>query len=149
MLTFITCLKHPLNVKSMPTMLALLERTLESIEAQTNKNYQIVVVCHEIPHLSRTFKNIEFILVDFPAPLLAGDLAGELNVGRMRESLEEVKLDKGRKYLHALYHLRQNPPRHVMFFDADDCLSEDIVETVAQGPQETSWYIGHGYIYSE
>jgi len=60
-----------------------------------------------------------------------------------------VKLDKGRKYLSALYHLRKNPPSHVMFFDADDCLSPAIVGTVLSGPKHQSWYVGDGYIYSE
>lgn len=59
----------------------------------------------------------------------------------MRQSLEEVKLDKGRKYLAALYHIRNNPPSHVMFFDADDCLSPDIAETVVSEPEKSSWYV--------
>lgn len=68
MLTFITCLRHPQNVKSVVTIMALLERTLETIEAQTNKNYHVIVVCHEIPTLSRAFERVEFLIVDFPAP---------------------------------------------------------------------------------
>jgi hypothetical protein len=36
-----------------------------------------------------------------------------------------------------------------MFFDADDCLSPDIVKTVSSGDTSTSWYVGHGYIYAE
>lgn len=150
MFAFITCLRHPRTVKSMPMMLALLERTLETIEAQTNKNYSVAVVCHEIPKLSRTFERVEFLIVDFEPPQEnTGHLTGELNVTMINQGLEMVKLDKGRKYLAGLYHIWKNPPSHVMFFDADDCLAPDIVETVLSGPAHTSWYVGDGYIYSE
>ncbi len=204
MFAFITCLRHPRTVKSMPMMLALLERTLETIEAQTNKNYSVTVVCHEIPKLSRTFERVEFLIVDFEPPaenfealVYSESLANQKKVFRRRDALngisenclsklasflrealevrfthfsgtfstkstesrsnlstaslrlEMVKLDKGRKYLAGLYHIRKNPPSHVMFFDADDCLAPDIVETVLSGPAHTSWYVGDGYIYSE
>lgn len=150
MFAFVTCLRHPRNVKSMSTMLSLLERTLETIESQTNKDYSVTIVCHEIPKLSRVFEKVEFLIVDFEPPVEhAGHLVESLDVDTINRGLEMVKLDKGRKYLAALYHLRKNPPSHVMFFDADDCLSPDIVATVLSGPAHTSWYVGDGYIYSE
>jgi hypothetical protein len=101
----------------MPQMLELLERTLSTIEAQTNQDFTITIVCHEIPTLSRVF------------PHVVADL-------------ELVRLDKGRKYLAGLYHVRQRHPSHVMFFDADDCLSPQIVDTVLSGEKYQSWYVG-------
>ena len=68
MFAFVTCLRHPRNMKSVAMTLALLERTLETIEAQTNKNYSVTVVCHEIPKLSRIFPKVEFLIVDFEPP---------------------------------------------------------------------------------
>jgi hypothetical protein len=122
MFSFITCLRHPTTVQSMPMMLALLERTLSTIEAQTNQDFTITVVCHEIPELSHTYPHVEFLIVDIPPP--AQDFA------HIVADLELVRLDKGRKYLAGLYHVRPRHPSHVMFFDADDCLSPHIVETV-------------------
>jgi len=55
-------------MKSQVMTLALLERTLETIEVQTNKDYSVTIVCHEIPQLSRTFAKVEFLIVDFEPP---------------------------------------------------------------------------------
>ncbi len=91
MLSFITCLRHPQTVHSLPTMLALLERTLSTLEAQTNQDFTITVVCHEIPSLSRTYPHVEFLIVDIPPP--AQDFA------HIVADLDLVRLDKGRKYI--------------------------------------------------
>jgi hypothetical protein len=118
----------------MPQMLELLERTLSTIEAQTNQDFTITIVCHEIPTLSRVFPHVEYVIVDIPPP--AQDFA------HIVADLELVRLDKGRKYLAGLYHVRQRHPSHVMFFDADDCLSPQIVDTVLSGEKYQSWYVG-------
>jgi cellulose synthase/poly-beta-1,6-N-acetylglucosamine synthase-like glycosyltransferase len=154
MLVFITSLKHPSTVASPDTMLRLLNRTLSTIEAQTCSDYRVIVVCHEIPQLSYDFAHVEYVLVDFPPPAddfldLAYTAEVDRDEGQRKKRLELVKLDKGRKYLRGLYHARQYNPSHVMFFDADDCLSPNIVQTVLRGPKEKSWYVGNGYIYSE
>ena len=124
MFAFITSLRHPANVQSMPTMLALLERTLETISAQTNDDYTVLIVCHEIPPLSRVYPHVEFLIVDFAPPAT--------DFGHLVANLEMVRLDKGRKYLAGLYHMRDRAPSHVMFFDADDCIDPSLVQTVLE-----------------
>lgn len=68
MIVFITSLKHPDTVASESTMIRLLERTLSTLEAQTDSDFRVIVVCHQIPQLSHTYPQAEFVLVDFPAP---------------------------------------------------------------------------------
>jgi hypothetical protein len=154
MLIFITSLKHPATVASKPTMIRLLERTLSTIEAQTNQDFRVIVVCHEIPELSASYSFVEYVMVDFAPP--AADFESlnynaeiDKDEQKRQKRLELVKLDKGKKYLRGLFAARKYNPSHVMFFDADDCLSPDITETVLLGPVDQSWYVGNGYIYSE
>ena len=154
MLIFITSLKHPTTVASKPTMIRLLERTLSTIEAQVNKDFRVIIVCHEIPELSVSYSFVEYVLVDFPPPArdfwdLAYTAEADQDEKKREKRLELIKLDKGKKYLRGLYAARKYNPSHVMFFDADDCLSPAITETVLLGPTDQSWYVGNGYIYSE
>jgi hypothetical protein len=115
---------------------ALLERTIKSITKQTSKNFEIIVVCHELPTLSQDFEKVRYVIVDFPAPTA--------NADTLIKNIEAVRLDKGRKYLRALYEIKnsENLPDHIMFFDADDCLSEYLVETLENTYQKgLSWVI--------
>ena len=141
MLAFITSLRHPKTAKSWSHTLKLLERTLRSVCAQSDRNFQVLVVCNEKPDLCFDHPNIEFLPVDLPPPVDSFD--------QLTRNMDAIRNDRGRKYLAALYHLREANPSHVMFFDADDCISSRLAETVLAGPASTSWYIGDGYMYSE
>lgn len=141
MLAFITSLRHPATAKSWSHTMKLLERTLRSVCAQTDQNFRILIVCNEMPVLNFDHPNIEFLPVNLPPPVASFD---ELVL-----NMDAIRNDRGKKYLAALYHLRAANPSHVMFFDADDCVSNQLAETVLSGPQNASWFVGDGYLYSE
>ena len=141
MLAFITSLRHPKTAKSWNHNLRLLERTLRSVCAQSDGNFRVLVVCNEKPELHFNHPNVEFLPVDLPPPVDSFD--------QLIRNVDAIRNDRGKKYLAALYHLRIANPSHVMFFDADDCVSNRLVETVLAGPPDTSWYVGDGYLYSE
>lgn len=141
MLAFITSLRHPKTAKSWSHNLKLLERTLRSVCAQSDQNFRVLVVCNEKPDLCFDHPNIGFLPVDLPPPVDSFD--------QLIRNADAIRNDRGRKYLAGLYHFREANPSHVMFFDADDCISNRLVETVLAGPPNTSWYVGDGYLYSE
>ena len=113
MLAFITSVRHPLNSNSYPRVIQLLDRTLSSVCRQTDRDFQVVVVCNEIPDLSSR-DNVHFTKVDFPPP----------NRNASAETgLDAIRLDRGTKYFVGLLYAARFEPSHVMFFDADDYLS--------------------------
>jgi hypothetical protein len=141
MIVFITSLRHPATMKSEETTYRLLERTLRSICAQTDARFRVIVVCHKVPPLNFQHCAIEYLKVDFEPPAQGH--------AQLLRNFDAGRLDKGRKYLSALYHLRGFDFSHVMFFDADDLLSNGIVETVLSAPLSQSWRINSGYIFKD
>ncbi len=141
MLAFITSLPHPLKMRSPETVYRILERTLRSVCTQTHKDFLVVVTCYEQPKLRFTHPQIQFLIVDFE-PI-------KVNPTTEEERIDMIRLEKGRKYLAALYYLRQLSPSHVMIFDADDYVSHRIVEIVLGSSSRVSWCIRKGYVYRE
>lgn len=152
MLIFITSLKHPKVTKNPQKVYQMLDRALESIENQTNKDFSVLVVCHEIPKLKKKYKFVKYLITNIKSP---AETHEELiyQKGDTPEEKEKkndlIRLDRWRKYLDALYFAKKYKPTHVMFFDADDCISSKIVGTVTSGPKEKSWVIDKGYIWGE
>lgn len=60
-----------------------------------------------------------------------------------------IRLDRGCKYLIGLLHAQKHNPDHVMFFDADDFISNRIAEFSNNQPAHNGWYIESGYIYDQ
>ncbi len=103
MFFFITSLKHPLVTKSPALVYKLLDRTLSTINAQTNKNFRVIIVCHEIPKLSVQYDFIDYVIVDFPPPAknFSDLVCGKSCDADFRENRHKIaRIDKGRKYLH-------------------------------------------------
>jgi hypothetical protein len=46
----------------------MLDRTLQSIGNQTKEDFWVIVVCHEIPILSKKYSFVEYLIVDLPPP---------------------------------------------------------------------------------
>ncbi len=130
----------------------MLDRTLQSIGNQTKEDFWVIVVCHEIPILSKKYSFVEYLIVDLPPP---AESLEEL-MHKKDETVKDweykndlIRLDRWKKYLDGLYRAKKYKPSHVMFFDADDYVSSRIVETINSGPKETSWVIDKGYIWQE
>jgi hypothetical protein len=140
-MAFVTSLRHPSIMKDKQRVYQLLERTLRSVCAQTNQHFKVIVVCNEQPEIGFTHPAITYLLVDIEPPVQS--------VEQMFGNLDAVRLDKGKKYLAALYLLKGSNPSHVMFFDADDCVANTITQTVLSGPSDRSWRINSGYLYKE
>jgi len=53
------------------------------------------------------------------------------------------------KMQHGLLHAKAINASHVMFVDADDCVSQHLAQFVAQNPNENGWFLGRGFDYQE
>jgi hypothetical protein len=133
-LAFIIPLKSSQVSSSWRLVCKLFERTLKSVCNQTSEDYQVIVVCHEKPEIQFNSPLITYIQVDFPIP------------GAEYASKEK---DKMLKMQVGLVHAQKIKASHVMFVDADDCVSKHIAKFVSQNLEENGWFFSKGYDYRE
>ncbi|WP_426429768.1 hypothetical protein ACPX19_09505 [Winogradskyella sp. HB-48] len=144
MLTFIVPVKSKRVSSDWLEFCNLVERTFKSICNQTDQNFKLVAVCHEIPQINFTHKNINYLQVDFDAP-----------VRRQNESSESInkrrEIDKGKKLkLGADYARNELVSDYIMTVDSDDYVSCRIAEFVNKSSgDEPGWYIKNGYLHFE
>jgi len=112
----------------------LLQRTLDSILAQTNDEFVVVVVCHETPAIPHAHHpKIRFLPVEFPPPdrdndAMCADKVFKLSVGAA------WAVSAGCDY--------------TMFTDADDLLSRRVSEFVARRRGANGWYTPSEFYYA-
>lgn len=120
----------------------LVERTLGSVCQQTNDEFRVIVVCHEMPETNFFHENLEFITVDFEPPKL---IEGEND---LNNSLKEK--DKALKVKAGIETAKKYAPNFYMVVDSDDCISNKIANYVnGQVAKAGGWYMKKGYFYKE
>ncbi|OZV67632.1 hypothetical protein [Winogradskyella aurantia] len=144
MLTFIIPVKSQQVSSDWPKFCQLFERTLGSVFNQTDKNYKVVAVCHEIPEIRFKHENLFFVQADFEPPI-PRDSESQESLNKRRE------LDKGKKIeLGVEYAQRQFNTDYVMTVDSDDYISKGISAYVNENNGNLpGWYIKNGYIHFE
>ncbi|MBE9046306.1 glycosyltransferase family 2 protein [Pleurocapsales cyanobacterium LEGE 10410] len=136
MLVFIIPLKSAKVSNSWERVSLLLERTLRSICHQTCAKYKVIVVCHEKPDINFNHSNLTYLSVDFPIP-----------TWERSDDYDTRRIDKQKKIFMGLNYASRFNPTHVMFVDADDCVSKYLAEFVSQNPQSNGWNFAQGYEY--
>lgn len=140
MLVFITSVRHPINSKSYEKVESLLARTLDSVCNQTDSNFHVIVICNQLPDFKSSYPKVDFLEVDFPPPSLQKT---------SKIDIASVNRDKGTKRVIGLLHAAKYNPDHIMFFDADDLLSNRIAQFVNLYPEENGWFVQNGYVYGD
>ncbi len=138
MLVFIIPIKSAKVSSSWELVSNLFERTIKSVCNQTVSDFRVIVVCHERPNIEFEHPNITYIEVDFPIPTWDDNTN--------HASREQ---DKQKKIFTGLINVSQFNPTHVMFVDADDCVSKNLAEFVSQNSQCNGWFMGRGYEYRD
>jgi hypothetical protein len=133
MLYFIIPLRSRAASRDWSQVSELCRRTLKACSAQTTNNFQILLVCHEVPDILSDIKNLTILRVDFPVPMTRNDQS----------------VDKYRKIRRALVDLRGRAPFFWAKVDADDCVSNRLCEFVTSRRSEYGWYFPTGYVYTE
>lgn len=142
MLLFIIPIKSKKVTTSWEYFERLYHRTLLSIANQTSANYRIIAVCHEKPKVDFDDDRLEYVSVDFLSPQLVGDRDYDI---ALKESDKANKIVVGAKYG------EKYKPDYIMVVDADDCISNKIVEYVLhhKNSETHGWYFNKGYFYKE
>ncbi|MEM8828048.1 MAG: glycosyltransferase family 2 protein [Cyanobacteria bacterium P01_G01_bin.19] len=143
MFVFIVPLKSARVSNCWQKVCKLFERTLRSICQQTNQDFKVICVCHEKPDIDFFHPAISYLQVDFPIPYWNKKTF-------IRAENHNQCVDKGRKMWIGLAKASLLNPTHIMFVDADDCISNQLVEFVHQQDyQHNGWYFNRGYEYEE
>jgi hypothetical protein len=138
MLVFIIPLKSAKVSASWQQVSQLFERTIKSVCNQTSAKFKVIVVCNERPEIEFEHPNITYIEVDFLPP--TGEKEGD-------KSYQSKDADKQKKIFVGLTQAYQFNPTHVMFVDADDCVSKHLAHFVSQNPGSNGWIFNRGYEY--
>lgn len=134
-------LKSKVISRNWDVTVAALVETLNSIVNQTNDNYCVAVVGHDIPaELRQQFPNFEFVTVDWDAP--NRELPGF--------SHRDMLIDKGLKIVRGFQTLRDQNVDYWFQLDSDDLLRQDFIEQ-AQAIKGTGGgvVLGGYFVYKE
>lgn len=112
----------------------LFERCIQSVCNQTSPNFRVIVVCNEKPIIEFVHPLVSYVEVDFLPS--SSDVISKT-------------LDRGHRVIKGLIVAQQFEPTHIMFVDADDCISKYIVEFVETNRQHDGWFIKVGYVYKD
>ncbi|MBM7502751.1 glycosyltransferase family A protein [Agromyces aurantiacus] len=137
MLAFITSLRHPRNSSDYAQVEALLADTLRSVMRQRHPDFTVWVVGNRRP--GELPDGVHWVGVDFAPPSeKRSPITGQ----------DAVLLDKGSKLAVGLLAARTTAPDHVMFFDADDMVSNRLAALSAENPTNNGWRIVDGWRWS-
>ena len=142
MFTFIVPVKSAQVSSDWEAFSRLFERTLRSICNQKNGNFRVVVACQEIPNIQFEDERVEFLVVDFPPPTLVKD--------DWEQNRQLKEGDKANKILVAYKKAIEYNPKYIMVVDADDLISNKIVDFALKSEGDVpGWYIKKGYYHKE
>ncbi len=144
MLTFIVPIKSERVSGNWLEFCNLVERTFKSICNQTDQNFKLVAVCHEIPQIKFTHKNIHYLQVDFEPPVRRQSESDE-SINKRREIDKGEKLKLGAKYAEDNFNTD-----YVMTVDSDDYVSNRVAAHVNSSKGNVpGWYTKNGYLHFE
>lgn len=132
--TFIIPLVARIDEEQWRDRCARLRQTLSSLLNSTNPDFEIVVAGHDKPDNLPYDKRVHFVPVDFERPPRDADI-----IRRRRDMLWKIRA--------AWDYARRNwSTRYVMRVDADDMLSNKLVQWLAENGELPGYRLVHGWI---
>ncbi|SMG20414.1 hypothetical protein [Arenibacter troitsensis] len=122
----------------------LVDRSLKSINGQKDRDFQIVVACHELPESNFQHPQVHYIQVNFDPPKLTNS--------DWEKDRQIKEGDKARKIWSAYEYANKNfEVDYFMVVDSDDCIHNGISKYVNSKIDSNipGWYINKGYFYIE
>jgi hypothetical protein len=111
----------------------LLQRTVDSILAQTDSRFEIAIGCHDIPEIAQaSHPKLHMLPVTFRIPERTNDDMCADKVLKLSRGVEWA-IERGSDY--------------VMFVDADDLVSRRLAGFVADHHGANGWYFVDGYVH--
>ena len=131
MLTFIISMRARALSQDWDYHCRLLQSTVNSIFAQNHPDFNVVIVCHDVPQISQPRDGaIYFLTVNYPLP---------------QRSFDDMVVDKVLKLTAGVDWSVARGSDYVMFMDADDLVSRRLSEFVAAHKGDNGWFFPKGY----
>ena len=152
MLAFVIPFKPRRNSKDWDQDSCYLSSTIKSILHQTDSNFKIYVVLHDLPATIIEHPQLEY--VTFPSSyaefehIKDGDEQLRNNSWYSRKDIEYI-FDQGRKQMYGTSLAKKSGCEFVMCIDADDIVCNELVAYVHTHQQqaEIGWYVDKGFFY--
>jgi hypothetical protein len=138
---FIVPIRHPENVRDKDDQRRCLAQTLASLDAQTDRDFEILIVASDGQELPDLPERARVTHVSLP-PNGVIEKATSLN-----EIYESIRIDKGRR-VHAAF-AAVGARDWVMVVDDDDLVSRRLVEEHRRLDRSKGWYIKDGYLWAD
>lgn len=129
-----------------------LNNTLQSVLNQTNDNYHVFVILHELPQNPIINSKIDYI--ELPWRYCEFDeiedrKAALKDSGYLKERDIEYLFDQGRKQMYGAQISKDKGFEYIMSLDADDLVSKNLVEYIITHEKENQfgWFVDKGYYF--
>lgn len=133
MLAFVTSLRARSLAQDWDYHVWLLQRTLDSILAQTDPDIRVFIVCHDVPDVPQAADSrVRVMPVSFAPP---------------RREFWDMTVDKGLKISAGAAEAIREGADFLMYTDADDLVSRNLAAHVKAHPASNGWYFDAGYAY--
>jgi glycosyltransferase involved in cell wall biosynthesis len=142
LVTFIIPVRHQANAKDWACLKANLTQTIASIAAQSNPNWRAIIVANEGADLPDVPNGFEIIQVNFPPNTMYEQQGNDKEI-----FYDAVRLDKGRRVLKGMLHVRNTT--FYMVVDDDDFINNELVDFVAHNATANGWKINTGYVWGD
>jgi hypothetical protein len=132
MICFLIPLRSEKSSSNWDLTVKLLNNTLKSVFNQTEPQFRVMIACHEIPTLAVSYDaRLEIIQVNYPPP----------------EQVKDHLTDKYYKKRILVRRAQEHGGKYIMFVDADDYISNRLVNWVKNHDHPSGWFIETGYEY--
>jgi len=143
---FVIAFKPKRNSKDWENDSALLYATIESIVNQKSQDFMVYVVHHELPNKILESKNVTYI--KFPFDFF--DIE-KIENAQPRDDEDAKTLtyffDQGKKIMYGASVAKANQCKYIMSVDADDLISNNLVNFISTSYSQHGWYVNSGYVY--
>jgi hypothetical protein len=139
MLCFVMALKSPAASANWSVVERLFEQTLTSVCNQDDPDFRVIVVCNQVPRLSKpAHHSVQFLVKDLPVPDVKA---------KHPHFITETMLDKWTKLAHGLVVAGDVRPDFVMLMDADDLVSRRLASFANRNKASNGWIFRQGYYW--
>lgn len=142
LVTFVIPIKHFSHVKNMSSFIRSFKQTIDSLNNQSNNNWNCKVVVNVGMNLPPLNERFEVVYVDYPPNPFY-----DLKLHNKELCYEAVREDKGKKVLEGI--LKAKNSKYVMVVDDDDFLENSVVDYISKNDNGVGWYVQKGYIWHE
>lgn len=137
-LTFIIPIRHPDNLRDPQSQVRILNKTFKSYLAQTDDNWQVVIVANHGTLLPELPAGFHVVWVDYPP-----NPKHELKDHDHQAAMGAILRDKGSRIAEGI---RSFPDTHYyMLMDDDDFVSAQLTAFVKANRGQNGWYVNNGY----